>query len=59
MADPTGVTIVGYTLRYAKAFAQLIHQWIEHYFAVEPEDRLALDNLNTAIEPGGEIFLSC
>ena len=38
------VTIVGYTPRYAKAFAQLNYQWIEHYFAVEPEDRLALDN---------------
>ncbi|MED6341777.1 MAG: GNAT family N-acetyltransferase [Pseudomonadota bacterium] len=51
------VTIVGYTPRYADVFAQLNYQWIEHYFAVEPEDRLALDNpYEYAIEPGGEIF---
>ncbi len=51
------VEIVGYAQRYAAAFADLNYQWIEHYFAVEPEDRLALDNpLEYAIKPGGEIF---
>ena len=51
--------IVGFDPRYAEAFARLNYQWIEHYFAVEPEDRRALDHpFEYAIAPGGEIFFA-
>lgn len=51
--------IVGFNSRYAEAFARLNYQWIEHYFAVEAEDRRALDHpFDYAIAPGGEIFFA-
>jgi GNAT superfamily N-acetyltransferase len=51
------VKIVGYDLRYAKAFAALNYEWIETFFRVEDEDRKALeDPEGYAINPGGEIF---
>ena len=51
--------IVGFDPRYSDAFARLNYQWIEHYFAVEPEDRRALDHpFEYAIAPGGEIFFA-
>ena len=51
--------IVGFDTRYAEAFARLNYQWIEHYFAVEAEDRRALDHpFEYAIAPGGEIFFA-
>lgn len=51
--------IVGFDRRYAEAFARLNYQWIEQYFAVEPEDRRALDHpFEYAIAPGGEIFFA-
>ena len=51
--------IVGFDPRYAEAFARLNYQWIGHYFAVEPEDRRALDHpFEYAIAPGGEIFFA-
>lgn len=53
------VEIVGFDPRYSDAFARLNYQWIEHYFAVEPEDRRALDHpFEYAIAPGGEIFFA-
>ncbi len=52
-----GARVVGYHPEYAADFARLNYQWIETYFAVEPEDRLALDNPQAyAIDRGGEIF---
>lgn len=51
------VNIVGFDQRYAQAFAALNYQWIEAYFSIEDEDRLALDDPEGyAIKPGGEIF---
>ncbi len=51
--------IVGFNTLYAEAFARLNYQWIEHYFAVEAEDRRALDHpFDYAIAPGGEIFFA-
>ena len=51
--------IVGFDMRYADDFANLNYQWIEHYFAVEDEDRRALDHpFEYAIAPGGEIFFA-
>ena len=49
--------LVTYEKRYAPDFARLNYQWIEEYFTVEDEDRLALeDPEGYAIAPGGEIF---
>lgn len=51
------VCIIPFEERLAGAFAALNYQWIEEYFAIEKEDRLALDNpIEYALEPGGEIF---
>lgn len=51
------IHIVGYSAEYAADFARLNYEWIEHYFQVEDEDRVALDNPQAyAIAPGGEIF---
>ena len=52
-----GVELVTFQTQFAKAFAELNYQWIEHYFTVEEEDRLALDHpVEYALNPGGEIF---
>lgn len=52
-----GVCVVTFDERYAEAFAELNYQWIEHYFEVEEEDRIALgDPVGYALDPGGEIF---
>lgn len=51
------VRVVAFEARFAAAFAALNYQWIEQYFAIEKEDRLALDNpVKYALAPGGEIF---
>ncbi len=51
------VRIVAFEKKLAGAFAALNYQWIEEHFAIEKEDRLALDNpIEYALEPGGEIF---
>jgi GNAT superfamily N-acetyltransferase len=51
------VRLVTFAPAFAEAFASLNYQWIEHYFAVEDEDRRALsDPIGYALEPGGEIF---
>ena len=51
------VELVTFDERYAPAFAQLNYEWIETYFAIEPEDTAALEApYRYAIEPGGEIF---
>ncbi len=51
------VSLISYDPRFAADFARLNYQWIEQYFAIETEDRLALDNPEAyAIHTGGEIF---
>lgn len=49
--------LVTYDPRYAADFAALNYEWIETFFAIEEEDRRALDDpQGYAIDPGGEIF---
>jgi GNAT superfamily N-acetyltransferase len=49
--------IVGYKRKFAGDFAVLNYQWIEEFFAVEAEDRAALDFPERyAIDRGGQIF---
>jgi len=51
------VQLITYDPRYARAFAELNYEWIEAYFAVEDEDRAALeDPEGYALAPGGEIY---
>ena len=51
------VRLTTYEPRYAKAFAELNYEWIEAFFAVEDEDRAALeDPEGYAIAKGGEIY---
>jgi glutamate/tyrosine decarboxylase-like PLP-dependent enzyme/GNAT superfamily N-acetyltransferase len=52
------VVIDTYKDEYQPAFAALNYAWIEKYFAVEPPDRLQLDDPRQQIvEPGGEVFV--
>ena len=49
--------VIAFMPAYAADFARLNYQWIEKYFAIELEDRLALeDPQGYAIKTGGEIF---
>jgi GNAT superfamily N-acetyltransferase len=49
--------VIGYDPRFRQAFADLNYQWIEQYFAIEAEDRKALDEPEAyALDTGGEIF---
>jgi GNAT superfamily N-acetyltransferase len=51
------VRLTTYHPQYASAFAELNYEWIETYFAVEDEDRAALEDPHAyAIATGGEIF---
>jgi len=53
------VKIVTYQPRYREAFAALNRQWIEHYFALEPDDEKILGAPEQYIlEPGGQIFFA-
>lgn len=57
MGPQDSIRIIGYSSQYARDFARLNYQWIEHYFRIEDEDRAALDHPEAyAIVPGGEIF---
>ena len=49
--------LVPYEARFARAFATLNYEWIEAYFEVEDEDRLALeDPEGYALRKGGQIY---
>ena len=51
------VEVITYDPLYAPDFARLNYEWIERFFAVEEEDRLALEHPQQyAIAKGGEIF---
>lgn len=53
------VEIVGFRPELADDFARLNREWIEHYFALEPEDETILSDPHAAIiEPGGTIFFA-
>ena len=49
--------LITYDPQYAADFAALNYEWIETFFAIEEEDRKALDDpQGYAIDSGGEIF---
>ena len=51
--------LVTYRPEYARAYADLNYEWIEKFFAIEDEDRKALeDPEGYAINPGGQIFFT-
>ena len=53
----SALTLVTYTPAYAAEFATLNYAWIEAYFAIEAEDRAALEAPQAyALDAGGEIF---
>lgn len=55
--NKSDIVIVGYQAKYASYFAALNYQWITQFFAIEAEDRAALDHPEAyAIDNGGEIF---
>lgn len=57
MNAPQQARLITYDPRYADDFAALNYEWIETYFAIEDEDRKALDNpQGYALAKGGEIF---
>jgi GNAT superfamily N-acetyltransferase len=59
MAADGDVRVVRFAPEYAKAFADLNYDWIEHYFRVEEHDRHMLDNpAEEIIDRGGEIFIA-
>jgi GNAT superfamily N-acetyltransferase len=54
-----GVEIVDFRPEYRAAFKDLNLAWIEHYFQVEAEDILKLENPEAEIlEPGGAILFA-
>ncbi len=54
---PMKVELITWREEFADAFARLNYQWIETFFAIEAEDRRALDNPQAyALDKGGEIF---
>lgn len=53
------VTIIDFEEQYAKDFADLNYEWIDHFFNIEPIDRKYLDHPRTMIiEKGGAIQLA-
>jgi N-acetylglutamate synthase-like GNAT family acetyltransferase len=53
------VEILEFSPELAEHFASINYQWISHYFQIEEEDRLVLDNpVEKIIEPGGAIIFA-
>lgn len=53
------IRIVPFRAEYAAAFARLNIEWIEKFFALEPEDRKLLnDPQSSIIDSGGQIFFA-
>ena len=49
--------IVPFRADFAPHFEALNREWIERYFAIEPEDLVVFrDPRGTIVEPGGQIF---
>ena len=56
---PADLTIVDYEPAHQPAFRALNHEWIAHYFAIEPLDNLMLDDPEGYIlDPGGHILMA-
>ncbi len=52
------VEILRYSPRYGERFKTLNTEWLEKYFAVEPEDEKILNNPEKIVDGGGEIFFA-
>lgn len=50
--------IVSYDSRYKNDFIQMNTAWISEMFAIEPEDLQEFENIDSAIEQGGQIFFA-
>jgi putative acetyltransferase len=51
--------IVDFRPEHAEAFRRLNEAWILQHFAIEPKDRLVLDDpLGQVIAPGGRVFVA-
>lgn len=50
--------VVTYNPKYKKNFKDLNIQWIEHYFKVEKKDLEQLDNPESCLSEGGQIFFA-
>lgn len=48
--------IVTYAPQYKKDFIEMNKTWISEMFVVEPEDERELENIESYIEKGGQIF---
>lgn len=53
----SGIKVIEFHERFAKAFADLNYEWIEKAYTVEKHDREILDHpIEEIIEKGGQIF---
>lgn len=53
------IAIIDYQPAHQAAFRDLNHEWISHYFTIEPIDNEMLDNPEGYIlAPGGHIFMA-
>lgn len=50
--------IVPYEKKYKEDFIEMNKQWISNMFVIEEEDLLVLNNIECAIEAGGQIFFA-
>lgn len=50
--------IVPYDAKYKSDFIMMNRAWISEMFSIEPEDLKELDNIEAAIEAGGQIFFA-
>ena len=56
---PADIAIIDYKPAHQPAFRALNHEWIAHYFTIEPIDNEMLDNPEGYIlAPGGHIFMA-
>ena len=56
---PTSLSILDYQPAHQPAFRALNHEWISHYFTLEPIDNEMLDDPQGYIlNPGGHIFMA-
>lgn len=56
---PAQIAIIDYEPAHQPVFRALNHEWISHYFALEPIDHEILDNPQGYIlDPGGHIYMA-
>ena len=50
--------IVPYEKKYKEDFIEMNKQWISQMFVIEEEDLAVLNNIECALEAGGQIFFA-